>query len=252
MGFLKNLFGSGPPPEPWPPPGPITTWPVGNKINIQGDATIFDRHPSRYVDVVGESFRQDNLDIFAGGRTRDGAKIADHMALLLREPTNPKDADAVRVFLIPSQGGTAAPIGYLDRSDAVAYRQVIERLAASGRLAMCHASLKGGWDREISFGVMLRIGAPWTLMAQIDRDNGPDPRWQSPIFGDDGRPYSRIDCPSCGVALDPLPKAKKKCPSCGQPIYVRSGPDEIRYLLAESDLAAHDAKWAEPSGDYHR
>jgi hypothetical protein len=101
---------------------------------------------------------------------------------------------------------------------------------------------------------MLWIGPPWTLMADIDAAYGPDPRWppQFTVFGDDGRPYNRTDCPSCGVALNPLPKSKKRCPSCGQPIYVRSGPDEVRYLLAEGDLAALDARWAETFGDYHR
>ena len=59
------------------------------------------------------------------------------------------------------------------------------------------------------------------------------------------RSYASSDCPSCGVPLDPPPKAKKRCPSCGQPIYVRSGPDGVRYLLQEGDLATMEALWAE-------
>jgi predicted RNA-binding Zn-ribbon protein involved in translation (DUF1610 family) len=56
-------------------------------------------------------------------------------------------------------------------------------------------------------------------------------------------PYDRDTCPSCEARLDPLPKAKKNCPTCGQPIYVRSGPSGMRYLLRESDLNAHEARW---------
>lgn len=62
---------------------------------------------------------------------------------------------------------------------------------------------------------------------------------------DADRPYDRTDCPSCGAPLDPLPKAKKRCPSCGEAIYVRSGPDGIRHLLREADLAALEAQWAD-------
>jgi hypothetical protein len=57
------------------------------------------------------------------------------------------------------------------------------------------------------------------------------------------RAYASGTCPSCGAGLNPLPKAKKKCPSCGNPIFVRSGPDGLLYLLAEKDLAAHEATW---------
>lgn len=204
----------------------------------------FDRS-GRYVDVVGESHYQGGLDRIAGGRTSRGASVTDHLALLLPEPMNPQDANAIRVYLQPSQGGGAAIIGYMSREDAVAYRPVIDRVAEGGRVMLCHASLKGGWDDGISFGVMLWIGPPWTLMAELDRDMGADPRWppQFTAFGDDGRPYSRTDCPSCGAALDPLPKSKKKCPSCGEPIWVRSGPDDVRYLLADSELRDHEALW---------
>ena len=167
MGFLKNLFGGSP--QPWPPPGPITTWPVSDKFDLQGDAFIFDRSLDRRVEVVGESYRQPGIEQVAGGRTRDGAKVADHTALLLPEPTNPDDPNAVRVFVIPSQGGTAMLAGYLTKgTDSIDYRPVIDRLAAMGRLTMCHASLQGGWDRHISFGVVLWIESPWRLMADID------------------------------------------------------------------------------------
>ena len=55
--------------------------------------------------------------------------------------------------------------------------------------------------------------------------------------------YDRTNCPYCGVAFDPLPRAKKRCPSCGEMVWVRAGPDGRRYILREVDLAAHEARW---------
>jgi hypothetical protein len=59
------------------------------------------------------------------------------------------------------------------------------------------------------------------------------------------RTYASETCPYCAARLDPLPKAKKRCPDCGQPIYVRSGPDGVRYLLQEADLPTMEALWDE-------
>ncbi len=47
--------------------------------------------------------------------------------------------------------------------------------------------------------------------------------------------------------MSPLPKAKSKCKRCGEAVYVRSGPDGMRYLLQEADLAVLEAAWAESS-----
>lgn len=57
--------------------------------------------------------------------------------------------------------------------------------------------------------------------------------------------YANTICPYCSAILGPLPKANKACPSCREPIYVRSGPDGMRYLLREVDLAVIEAAWAE-------
>ena len=59
------------------------------------------------------------------------------------------------------------------------------------------------------------------------------------------RDYANTSCPYCSAPLDPLPKAKKRCPSCGQSIWVRSGPDGLRYLLQEVDLRVLEEAWQE-------
>jgi hypothetical protein len=59
------------------------------------------------------------------------------------------------------------------------------------------------------------------------------------------RRYASTACPYCGVALESLPKAKKKCPACGQPIWVRAGPDGFTYLLQDGDRPVLERAWAE-------
>ena len=167
VGFLNRLRGT--PPQPWPPPGPITSWPREPlKLTTEVTAVLLD--PGRQtVDVVGEGSYQGTLERVAGGRTENGALNRDHFALLLPEPSNPYDPNAVRV-LIPT-GGT---VGYLSRENAVAYRPAIERVAAVGKLLGCRASLSGGWDRGSddrgSFGVRLFLEDPDHVMAEIESD----------------------------------------------------------------------------------
>jgi hypothetical protein len=174
MSFLKRLVGGQKAPvESWPPPGPITAWPAGT-LNLQGDLRIVTFDAARkMVDVVGEGSYQGSLERLAGGRTIDGPRNRDHTAILMPEPTNPYDVNAVRVVVVTSTGDGAV-IGYLSREDAVAYRPVIDRLAADGDLAACRASIGGGWDRgggdRGSFGVRLSIGTPDELLAELDAD----------------------------------------------------------------------------------
>lgn len=68
----------------------------------------------------------------------------------------------------------------------------------------------------------------------------------------DDRPYSSEFCPSCGLRLRPLPKAKKACPGCGEPIHVRGGPDGRRHLLRADQLAENSAWWARGQADRDR
>jgi hypothetical protein len=64
-------------------------------------------------------------------------------------------------------------------------------------------------------------------------------------MADEPRTYANTACPYCSLELDPLPKAKKRCPGCGQPIYARTGPDGLTYLLQAGDRPALDRAWAE-------
>jgi ssDNA-binding Zn-finger/Zn-ribbon topoisomerase 1 len=57
------------------------------------------------------------------------------------------------------------------------------------------------------------------------------------------RPYDRTTCPTCSAELDPLPKAKKRCPACSSEVYVRSGPDDRRYLLTAAEASTFQERW---------
>lgn len=178
MGFLRRVFSSPPPPPAWPPPGPITTWPAEPlQLRTQVSVVIFDP-PRRPIDVVGEGSYQGALERAAGGRTVDGARIPDHVAVLMPEPANVYDSNAVRVVI--ADRGT---IGYLSRENAVAYRPLIDRLAAVGKLVACHVSISGGWDRGPDdrghFGVRLFIDTPEGATTELDADVGSlVPTWE--------------------------------------------------------------------------
>ncbi len=195
---------------------------------------------------MGESHYQGTLERLAGGRTIDGGRYCDHIALMLPEPSNPYDHNAVRVMLAPHfDGATAGLVGYLSREDAVAYRPVIDRLASMARLMACRASLKGGWDRgggdRGSFGVTLHLDRPLVLTADMDRDYGPNPAWPAASPAQvEAVNYDRTTCPSCDQELSrPLPKAKKACPSCGQGVYVRTSRG-VKHLLTEAGAKKWD------------
>ena len=73
-------------------------------------------------------------------------------AVLLPEPTNAFDPNAIRVV---AEG--ADTIGYLSKEDAVHYAPAFELLARHDRVGTCRAQLTGGVDEKRSFGVLLNL-----------------------------------------------------------------------------------------------
>src|SRR6266508_3866993 len=91
--------------------------------------------------VVGESNYQAALEHAAGGRTPDGCATSLVAAALVREPRNRYDGNAVRVDI------AGQVVGYLPRTDAPRYHQLVTALWEEGLAATCWARLTGGWDR---------------------------------------------------------------------------------------------------------
>lgn len=246
MGFLRRLLGTAVE-EPTTPNvrvrdvAPDLDVPAlpeleDREIPIPEDGYRLDGGPG--LDAVGESFYCEAVARATGGLRRDGV----HMQLtaeLVREPDNPHDPNAIAVRI------GAETIAYVPRETAPAFGPVFERLASFGyRAYYCSAVIRGGWDRGdgtiADFRVVLHLSSPRRQMIALDRETVRRAAEADPRAG-----YANTTCPYCAIALDPLPRAKKKCPGCGQSILVRSGPDGYRYLVQEQDLHVLEEAWAE-------
>jgi hypothetical protein len=98
----------------------------------------------------------------------------DHLAILLPEPANPDDPASVRVVILPSRKGrNAGKVGYLSPGDAAAYRPIIDRLAALGKVAVCRCRLDGGRDRGSgdleTIEVVLHLGTVADCEAELSK-----------------------------------------------------------------------------------
>jgi len=109
----------------------------------------------RLINVAGESHYQEALREIVGPTTT--AEIAvDTEALLVPEPSNPHDPNAVMVQI----GGKL--VGYLPRDEAVAYGPALKELGERGRIGACEARIAGRGDASgtSNLGVFLRLPDP--------------------------------------------------------------------------------------------
>ena len=111
------------------------------------------------VEVVGESHYKRELFKLAGRRQRTAADIPI-VAVLVREPDNRYDPNAVKVLV------NGYHVGYLGRADAEAYAPLLDRLLATdGVHGACLGRIVGGWLRrwddavyDIADGVSTVVG----------------------------------------------------------------------------------------------
>lgn len=90
----------------------------------------------RRVAVVGESRYQEALAEIAGGYRPRSQRITTN-AVVLRQPGNPHDANAIVVAI----GGRV--VGYLPRREAADYAPLLDAAGLDG--LPCHAEIRGGW-----------------------------------------------------------------------------------------------------------
>jgi hypothetical protein len=113
------------------------------------------------VGVVGESHYQDALTAIVGGKRPDSVSVETH-AMLVPEPDNPYDPNAVAVYVADRK------VGHLPRPAAQAYGPVGRRLAEQQQIGTCRAVIVGGWDRGDGdtghFGVTLDLARPEDLL----------------------------------------------------------------------------------------
>lgn len=108
------------------------------------------------VAVVGESHYQPALH----RAVREKPPV---VALLVPEPENPHDRQAVRVEVVT--GAQAETVGYLCRSDARAYQPTLLVLRDAGYVGTCPGRITGGGS-DRSYGVYLHLAGPEALLLE--------------------------------------------------------------------------------------
>ena len=126
MGLLSRLLK-----------GSVAPSPQMRPVLYEGDETL---------EVVGESFHQDVLWALAGGRTSERVRCPVY-ALLVPEPTNPEDSNAIMVLI---EGNS---VGHLSRHDAAGYLPGVQRLTAQGPVELAGV-IGGGGQREDGIGFL--------------------------------------------------------------------------------------------------
>jgi hypothetical protein len=125
------------------------------------------QRPEAELAVVGEANFQAVLERFSGGRDEDGAIFRHHAGVLMPEPYNRYDHEAISVRICDEVGETDQ-IGYLSHDDAVAYAPILDLVSPA--IPMSLVTLEGGWDRwstELSnFGAILNLGSPAEMAAE--------------------------------------------------------------------------------------
>lgn len=99
--------------------------------------------------VVGESFRQHELQQITQLQPGVGPTNRLVMAQIVREPNNEHDKPAVKLVV----GGVH--VGYLRRDEARSAHGLIDSLAARGLPATCRAEIIGGTPGKPSLGITL-------------------------------------------------------------------------------------------------
>lgn len=105
------------------------------------------------VNVAGESHCQEALRELTGAGPDEEVR-QDAEAVLVPEPDNPHDPNAVRVEI------DGHLVGYLPRAEAVAYGPTIRAVEARGRSAACEATIAGRGGATSVLGVFLRLPDP--------------------------------------------------------------------------------------------
>lgn len=188
------------------------------------------------VSVVGESHYQESLEELAGG-FRAPDQYINFDALLIPEPDNPYDANAVAVFSEKYQ-----KLGYLSRGDALRYKRIFQALRKNNSAGRVRASLIGGTRDNPSLGVVIDLLGPDELVDRVDR--------MAKLEA-----VGNVDaiCPHCDQPLNKKPGRKKKCPYCGEFIFVRTRPiDGQQVLVTEAQAKKIEEQWSIVHGAHNQ
>jgi HIRAN domain len=169
LGFLRRLLGGG-----QHQPNRPSAWRPEQRPAWMRDGMEVQLHEGREdLEVVGEASYQDNLWRIVGGRHSPDGRVREEVyAVLVAEPDNPYDANAVAVWI---QG---LKVGYLSREDARRYRPGLLALEQQhGRPIALAGVIAGGGMRADGPG---RLGV---FLEHDPADFGLRPMQMSPLSG---------------------------------------------------------------------
>lgn len=116
---------------------------------------VFYSDTKQFLDVVGESFHQKELNALIQQYGRDRWLYG----FLMPEPFNPHDENAVMVLLITKKEDgelDAVPVGYLARDQAKRVSKSIIKILKKGGVIPVLAMVKGGTAGKENYGVLAR------------------------------------------------------------------------------------------------
>ena len=114
--------------------------------------------------IVGESYYGLEIKRIAGDRLKRGEEVI-FTAILVREPDNQYDANAIAVI-----GSFGKKIGHLSRDYAIEFQPLLQLCEAQGLTATCSAKMFGGTGRKQNIGVWLDIEPADVLMERFSKE----------------------------------------------------------------------------------
>jgi hypothetical protein len=121
---------------------------------------------ARLVPAVGESHYQPALEDVCGRRGQSWTEVnCEVTALLVPEPSNPHDSDAVMVTV------SGRHVGYLSRSDAKSYADVIALAYELGAHPGCRALICGRDEgsETRNLGIFLDLAPPQEALTDLEQ-----------------------------------------------------------------------------------
>lgn len=146
MGLLERIFGG-----------------TQARDAVRSDHRLLALPDDDHMSVVGESFYQDALRALAARCTSGTDGQPSFEAVLVAEPDNPYDANAIAVH------GPTGKVGHLSRETAERYAESFELLRNAGYDGgSCIGLLNGGDPDRPNYGVVLKLAYPETCEERLD------------------------------------------------------------------------------------
>jgi hypothetical protein len=116
-----------------------------------------------HVAIVGESYYQDAIakTIALSGFDSEEPDRYAFQAVLVREPGNDYDANAIGVY------SSAGKVGHLSREAAIEYGPVFEEIARQGAGAGVCTGLIGRRADTVPYGIVLRLSIPRICLDEL-------------------------------------------------------------------------------------